>query len=276
MVTVKDAYPLPRIDDSLDSLGGAKYFSTLDLASGYWQVEMDDDARSKSAFVTTSGLYEWNALPFGLRNAPSTFEWLMDFVLAGLRWETLLVYLDDVIVFGSTVTESVDRLREVLIRFRGAGLKLKPSKCNLFQTKVHYLGHTVSENGIHTDPDKIEAIRDWPIPVSKKQVHSFLGTTGYYRRFVRDYAEVARPLTKLTEKNENFEWSEECDEAFNTLNNALISALSVSLINLCPGSHVASFHVRVLYLTVNFNYREPGSRSREHKMVMVMFGCVVV
>ena len=112
-VSVKDAYPLPRIDDSLDSLGGAKYFSTLDLAAGYWQVEMDEDARQKSAFVTASGLYEWNVLPFGLCNAPSTFERLMDNVLAGLRWEALLVYLDDVIVFGRTIQESVERLGTV-------------------------------------------------------------------------------------------------------------------------------------------------------------------
>ncbi len=110
-VTVKDAYPLPRIDDSLDSLGGAKYFSTLDLAAGYWQVEMDEDAKSKSAFVTTSGLFEWNVLPFGLCNAPSTFERLMDYVLAGLQWDMLLVYLGDVIVFGCTMSESIERLR---------------------------------------------------------------------------------------------------------------------------------------------------------------------
>ncbi len=223
-VTVKDAYPLPRIDDSLEALGGAKYFSTLDLAAGYWQVEMDDDARSKSAFVTTSGLYEWNVLPFGLCNAPSTFERLMDFVLAGLRWDTLLVYLDDVIVFGRTVSENIERLKEVLARFRNAGLKLKPSKCNLFQTKVHYLGHVVSRDGIHTDPKKIEAIRDWPIPVTRTQVRSFLGTTGYYRRFVRDYAKVAKPLTRLTEKSVNFEWTGECQEAFDKLKTALISA----------------------------------------------------
>ena len=223
-VTEKDAYPLPRIDDSLDALGGAKYFSTLDLASGYWQVEMDEDARAKSAFVTNSGLYEWNVLPFGLCNAPSTFERLMDFVLAGLRWETLLVYLDDVIVFGRTVKESIDRLREVLIRFRNAGLKLKPSKCNLFQSKVNYLGHVVSSEGIQTDPDKIEAIRDWPRPITKTQVRSFLGTTGYYRRFVLDYAKIAQPLHKVAEKNGVFEWNDECENAFNKLKIALISA----------------------------------------------------
>jgi len=207
--SVKSAYPLPRIDDSLDALGEAKYFSTLDLASGYWQVELDKDARDKSAFRTTSGLYSWNVLPFGLCNAPATFERLMDSVLAGLRWETLLVYLDDVIVFGSTIEESLARLAAVFERFRGAGLKVKPSKCALLQKEVKYLGHVVSEAGIHTDPDKIDAVRDWPIPSTQTQVRSFLGLASYYRRFIQDFAHVAAPLHRLTEKSARFQWSEE-------------------------------------------------------------------
>ncbi len=131
--------PAYRIDDSLDLLGGAKYFSTLDLASGYWQGEMDSDARDKSAFVTTSGLYAWNVLPFGLCNAPATFERLMDNVLAGLRWDTLLVYLDDVIVFGRSIPESIERLATVFGRFQNAGLKVKSSKCALLEKEVEYL-----------------------------------------------------------------------------------------------------------------------------------------
>ena len=221
---MKDAYPLPRIDDSLDALGGAKFFSTLDLASGYWQVMMDKDAREKSAFVTTSGLYAWNVLPFGLCNAPSTFERLMDSVLAGLRWETLLVYLDDVIVFGSTIAKSIERLTCVLDRFRDAGLKLKPSKCHLFQKEVAYLGHVVSREGIHTDPVKIEAVRDWPVPSTQTQVRSFLGLASYYRRFIKGFANVAAPLNKLTEKNTKFVWTEQCTVAFEQLKQALISA----------------------------------------------------
>ena len=206
-VTIKDAYPLPRIDDSLDALSGAMYFSTLDLASGYWQVGMNADARDKSAFSTPSGLYSWNVLPFGLCNAPSTFERLMECVLAGLRWEILLVYLDDVIVFGRTIAESVDRLRAVLDRFRAAGLKLKPSKCHLFQRQVAYLGHVVSPEGIHTDPAKIEAVRDWPTPITQTQVRSFLGLASYYRRFIRGFAEIAGPLHRLTEKSAKFKWT---------------------------------------------------------------------
>jgi len=223
-VSVKCAYPLPRIDDSLDALGEAKYFSTLDLASGYWQVEMDSDARDKSAFVTTSGLYAWNVLPFGLCNAPSTFERLMDGVLAGLRWETLLVYLDDVIVFGRSIPESIERLATVFGRFRNAGLKVKPSKCALLQKEVEYLGHIVSEKGIHTSPDKIAAVRDWPTPVTQTQVRSFLGLASYYRRFIRGFAEIAAPLHRLTEKSAKFQWTEDCDKAFDTLRQALISA----------------------------------------------------
>ena len=223
-VTKKDAYPLPRIDDSLDALGNAKYFCTLDLASGYWQVEMNDEARDKSAFSTTSGLYAWNVLPFGLCNAPSTFERLMESVLAGLRWETLLVYLDDVIVFGNTIAESVSRLEAVLVRLRDAGLKLKPSKCNLFRKEVCYLGHIVSSEGIHTDPSKIEAVRDWPTPKTPTQVRSFLGLASYYRRFIRAFAEVAAPLHRLTEKKKEFVWTDECDSAFEKLKEALITA----------------------------------------------------
>jgi hypothetical protein len=223
-LTVKDAYPIPRIDDSLEALGGARWFSTLDLAAGYWQVAMGQDAKEKSAFSTPSGLYAWNVLPFGLCNAPSTFERLMERVLAGLRWETLLVYLDDIIVFGRTIAESIERLEEVFIRLRGAGLKLKPAKCHLLQKQVGYLGHVVSKDGIHTDPAKIDAVRDWPIPVTVTQLRSFLGLASYYRRFIKNFAEIASPLHRLTEKKAEFKWSSECDEAFQRLKQALISA----------------------------------------------------
>ena len=135
-VTVKDAYPLPRIDDSLFALSRARWFSTLDLASGYWQILMDPASSGKAAFVTTSGLYEWTVMPFGLTSSPSTFERLMEFVLVGLRFETCLIYLDDVVVYGRSFQEELKRLEEVFSRFASAGLKLKPSKCVLFQCGV--------------------------------------------------------------------------------------------------------------------------------------------
>ena len=223
-VSKKDAFPLPRIDDTLDSLSDARWFCTLDLAAGYWQVEMDSDARQKSAFSTNSGLYEWNVMPFGLCNAPATFERLMERILAGLHWETLLVYLDDIIVYGRTVEETNSRLEEVFKRMRLAGLKLKPSKCQLFRTQVDYLGHVVSAAGIQTDPAKVEAVKHWPTPKTQTQVRSFLGLASYYRRFIQDFAGKARPLQRLTEKNVAFKWDSDCDEAFGALKAALTSA----------------------------------------------------
>ena len=142
--TIKDAYPLPRIDDSLDSLSGAQWFSTLDLCSGYWQVEVDPNDRPKTAFSHGSGLFHFNVMPYGLCNAPSTFERLMEMVLQGLQWEICLIYLDDIIIYGKTFEEQLERLQKVFKRLRKSGLKLKPKKCSLFQREVLYLGHIVS------------------------------------------------------------------------------------------------------------------------------------
>ena len=223
-VTTKDAYPLPRIDESLDALGGAKWFSTLDMASGYWQVELDEDAAKKSAFSTSSGLYEWKVLPFGLCNAPSTFERLMESVLSGLHWEILLIYLDDVIVFAQTIEEMTYRLRTVFQRFRDANLKLKPSKCTLYRQEVQYLGHLVTVHGIHTDPEKTKVIDEWPTPRSQTEVRSFIGIAQYYRRFIEGFGKIAHPLYRLMEKKAVFRWTPECDDAFKILKNRLTSA----------------------------------------------------
>ena len=223
-VTIKDAYPVPRIDETFDALRGAKWFCTLDLASGYWQVALDEDASQKSTFVVRSGLYRWKCMPFGLCNAPATFERLMEKIMAGLQWEILLIYLDDIIVFGQTVTETLARLRVVFERLRLAGLKLKPSKCHLFQQSVAYLGHIVSSEGIATDPQKVETVASWPTPRCVREVRSFLGLASYYRRFIRGFAEIASPLHALTEKAREFMWTESCQEAFDELKNRLQAA----------------------------------------------------
>lgn len=162
--TVKDAYPLPRIQHTLDTLSTARWFSTLDLASGYWQVKLTLRARKAAAFCSRKGLFEWNIMPFGLCNAPTTFQRLMDCVLVGLQWETFLVYLDDIIVLGSDVEQMLQRLGQLFDRLRQANLKLKPAKCCLFRRQVAYLGHIVSANGIATDPQKILKIKEWPVP----------------------------------------------------------------------------------------------------------------
>ena len=177
--TLKDSYALPRIDDSLDMLAGAKWFSTLDLSSGYWQVELDPESRPISAFVTSHGLYQWKVMSFGLCNAPATFERLIEKILVGLQWKTCLCYLDDVVVYSSTFPQAVERLQEVFDRMKTAGLKLNPSKCKLFQKSVEYLGHIVSEEGVSTDPAKVEAVQQWPTPRSVKDIRSFLGLCSY-------------------------------------------------------------------------------------------------
>ena len=222
--TIQDAYPLPRIDDSLDALGGSKWFCTLDLASGYWQVGMSKSAQEKSAFITSGGLYAWKVMPFGLSTAPGTFERLMETVLSGLQWETCLIYLDDVIIFGKTEQQTLDCLDAILSRIGQAGMKLKPSKCRLFQKRVHYLGHVVTEEGVMTDPEKIETVREWPVPTTQTEVRSFLGTASYYRRFVQNFGTIARPLHRLTEKNRPFLWTTECQVAFETLRKKLVEA----------------------------------------------------
>ena len=159
-VTVKDSYPLPRIDDTLDALVGATWFSTLDLKSGYHQVEMAEEDKPKTAFSFGQGLWQFNVLPFGLCNAPSCFERLMERVVDGLQWKTALVYIDDVIVFGNTFEEELWRLREVLQRLRKANLKLSPKKCLFFQHEVPILGHIVGRDGVRTDPQKVAVVRD--------------------------------------------------------------------------------------------------------------------
>ena len=172
----RDAYTLPLINESLQSLSGASYFSSLDLCQGYHQMLVDPKDREKTAFIPGyGGLYEYNVLPFGLAAAPSSLERLMELVLAGLHWKICLIYLDDILVYSSTFDEHIDRLDEVLSCLIKAGLKLKPSKCKLFQREIKFLGHVVNEKGVSCDPSKLDKVKNWPTPKSVKQVKQFLG-----------------------------------------------------------------------------------------------------
>jgi hypothetical protein len=215
-VTRFDAYPMPRINETQESLAGAKFFSTLDLISGYWQVGLTERAKEKSAFVTRSGLYLWRVMPMGLTNSGSCFERLMETVLRGLNWEQCLIYLDDVVVFAPSWQEMLARLDTVFSRLAGAGLKLKPRKCRLFARKTDYLGHVVSEHGIAVNPAKVSAMLEWPTPRCVTEVKSFLGTASYYRRFVKDFATIAAPLHCLTD-DANWQWTDEEQQAFDRL-----------------------------------------------------------
>ena len=216
-VTKRDAYPLPNITDCMDTLKGAAWFCTLDLACGYWQVAVDERDREKTAFSSRRGLYEFRVMPFGLTNAPATFERLMEKVLQWLQWEICLIYLDDVILFGDTFESTLRNLEIVLGRFRDAGLTLKAKKCELMKRKVAFLGHVVNSQGIHCDPAKIEAVMDWETPTTVTQVRSFLGLASYYRRFVPKFSMIAAPLTELTKKGQLFNWTEDCEAAFREL-----------------------------------------------------------
>ena len=216
--TTKDAYPLPRIDDTLDILAGKQWFSTLDLASGYWQVSLSQEARVKTAFATHSGLFQFRVMPFGLCNAPATFERLMDRVLQGLRWSHCLVYLDDIISFGSTFDGALTNLTLIFERL------LKSTKCHLFRSSVPFLGHIVGRRGLECDPAKIEDVKSWPVPDCLKSVRQFLGFVGYYRRFIPSFADVATPLVTLTGKDVPFVWDSSCSTAFTALRATLLDA----------------------------------------------------
>ena len=220
-ITKLDEFPLPRIDDTLDLLAGCKFFTTLDLAAGYWQVAMNPSDQEKTAFTTYSGLYEFKKMPFGLVNAPATFQRLMEVVLSGLAREGCLVYLDDVLVMGKTMKEHNENLQKVFDRLRAAGLRLKPKKCCFAQLEVDYLGHVVSSDGIRTDPKKSQAVSEFPVPTNVREVRSFVGLASYYRKFIPNFSKVAGPLHALTRKDVAFLWTAECQLAFDNLKRLL-------------------------------------------------------
>lgn len=232
--TRKDAFPLPRIEESLDALSNACWFSTMDLASGYNQVPVAEADRPKTAFCTPFGLFEWNRMPFGLCNAPGTFQRLMQRIFGDQQCQSLLLYLDDIVVFSSTVEQHLERLEVVLGRLQQQGLKAKLSKCAFFQKEVRYLGHVISDQGVSTDPSKIEVVANWQAPTTISELRSFLGFASYYRRFVEGFARLAAPLHKLVATlgskrskrtvSVTESWTEECSRSFEALKLKLTTA----------------------------------------------------
>ena len=191
-VTVKDSHPLPRVDDSLDALAGSAWFSTLDFSNGYWQVEMAEEDREKTAFTTGRGLYQWRAMPMGLTNSPAMFQRMMVLILRGLPWHICMVYLDDILIYNRTFTEHLLHLDEVLSRIQLAGLKLNPRKCHFARDHVVFLGHVVSRDGIQPDPRNTDKVRTWPTPRTPSEVRAFVGLCSYYRRFVCGFSSALR------------------------------------------------------------------------------------
>ena len=208
----------------LEALGSACFSSMMDLQHGYWQLAVDEADQHKTAIITKYGLFEYAKLPMGLCNSPSSFQRCMELILRGLQWKTVLIYLDDIIVFSSTLDDHFEKLREVFQLLQSAGLKLKPDKCDLLKKEVLFLGHIVGANGISPNPKLLAAVKEWKEPTTVKQIQQFLGLCNYYRRFVYQFSEIAAPLTRLTEKKTDFHWDLECQVAFDGLKEALCEA----------------------------------------------------
>ena len=223
-VTKPDATPIPRIDDNIDRLSGASVFSVIDLQSGFNQIPLDVDSIELTSFNTRYGQFEYLVMPFGLRNAPSTFQRVMNMVLRGLVDEICVVYLDDILVYSQTVEEHTRNLESVLGRLMEFNLICNAKKSKFYLSEVDYCGFIVGQNSIKPNPAKIEAIRDWTQPRTVTEVRSFLGLLNYYRRFIKNYTELANPLLELTKKDSGFTWMEEHTSAFEALKSALSTA----------------------------------------------------
>jgi transposase InsO family protein len=221
-ITKVPANPLPRVLDCLDAVAGATLFSSFDLTSGYHQLGVEEEDIPKTAFCTKFGLFEYTQLPMGLSGAPATFQRAMEIALQGLQWETCLIYLDDVVVYSQGVDEHLQRVEQMLSRLEQAGLKLKPEKCHLLQEKVNFLGHVVSKDGVLPNPDNVARLVAWPTPKNVTEIRQVLGLGSYYRRFIRGFAEITRPMVELTKKGVKFKWTEKCQQAFDKLKSVLI------------------------------------------------------
>jgi hypothetical protein len=223
-ITKRDAYPLPRIDEILDSLGKAKWFTSLDMASGYWQVEMNESDREKTAFITKQGTYEFNVMPFGLTNAPATFQRLMDRIFYDIKDKYVLVYLDDINIYSATFEDHLKHLKNVFERVRKANLKLNLDKCHFCKKELAFLGHVINHTGIKPDPAKVEKVKNFAIPTNITELRGFIGLASYYRRFILNFATIVEPMNKLLRKNIPYKWDEKCQTAFEQLKDKLTTA----------------------------------------------------
>jgi hypothetical protein len=223
--TVKDTFPLPNIDDCLDALAGTQFFSTLDLESGYYQIPLAEEDMKKTAFITREGLFEHTRMGFGLCNAPATFQRAIQMVLVGLTWEEALAYLDDINVLGKSFEDELNNLRKVFERLRQYNLKLKPRKCFLFRIQCEFLGKLITRDGVKMSPNKVGAVKKWPVPRCRKDVESFLGFANYHRQHIQGFAGISSCLYDLTGmKKTHFVWQESHQHAFETLKEKLTSA----------------------------------------------------
>ena len=292
-VTVSEIYPLPLITDILDQLGHSKYFSTLDLASGFHQICLNPKDTEKTGFsVTTNGIsgqFEFTRMPFGLKNAPSTFQRLMNSVLSGLQGLHCYIYLDDCICYSHDLESHMQKLGLIFSRFREANLKLQPDKCEFLRKEVAYLGHVITDKGVSPNPDKVKAISQFPTPKTPKDIKSFLGLTGYYRRFIENFSNITKPLTSLLKKDIVFYWSHEQEHAFNLLKEKLISApllqypdfsqpfiVTTDASNYAVGAILSQGEIGkdkpIAYASRTLNKHEGNYSTTEKELLAIIFG----
>ena len=268
-VTVGDAFPLPNIEDLLSNLGKAKFYSSVDLKSGYWQVRMREEDKAKTAFAVPWGLYEFNVLPFGLKGGPGMFMRLMQQVLGDTQGRYCQCYIDDVVIYSATFEEHLEHLEDILGRIRKAGLKLKRSKCEFIVQKINFLGHVVTTQGITPQSEKTKVIDNLEPPKTVKGVREFLGMASFYRRFVPDFSKVAKPLTNLTRKDVSYKWTQQCQEAFQKLKAALVSPPILAYPDMTKSFRLftdASAHAVGALLTQEQNGEERAIQYLSHQL----------
>lgn len=212
---------MPIVDELLDELAGAKYFSKLDLRSGYHQIRMVETDEEKTAFKTHHGHFQFRVMPFGLTNAPATFQCIMNSILAPYMRKLVLVFMDDILVYNKSLSDHVQHLEAVFTALQHNQLFAKRSKCLFATHQLEYLGHIMSDQGVSTDPEKTTSMVQWPVPASITELRGFLGLTGYYRKFVQCYGILAKPLTNLLQKQKAFSWTPQAQEAFDKLKQAM-------------------------------------------------------
>ena len=228
-VTIKNKYPLPRIDDLFDQLRGATVFSKIDLQSGYHQLKVKGEDIPKTAFRTRYGHYEFLVMSFGLTNAPAAFMDLMNRVFKDYLDKFVVVFIDDILIYSKDEVVHEEHLRMILTRLKEHQLYAKFKKCEFWLSQVAFLGHIISKDGVAVDPSKVEAVKDWPRPKNASEVRSFLGLAGYYRKFVEGFSKIATPLTNLTQKQQKFNWNDKCEESFQLLKDKLCSTPVLSV-----------------------------------------------
>ena len=202
-ISEREIYPIPDGQELFDKLGGNEFFTTIDLAKGYYQIELDESSQRKTAFSTSSGHYHFKRMPFGLNSAPASFQAALEYILSKQKNRICCIYIDDIIIFGRTKTEHDKNLLEVLAQLNKFGVKLSKEKLNFCKKRVKFLGHEISAKGVSTDPDKVKAVKDWPRPETMKELNSFLGFINYYRKFIRNFSFIVEPLERIAKKEKN-------------------------------------------------------------------------